>query len=93
MVLAGSDTRQLVAVKYHPADRPAFHLLKGAEAQQWTKRVETNVPPTVYEAEEKRPIEVMPKRFKPMHFGPGDRFTLVEDKTKSSASDKRLAVR
>lgn len=84
-VLVGTDARQLIAVKYSPADKPPFHLLEGAQAQQWTQRVETNIGRI-------RPGEIVgpnvqlylkPKQFKPVRFGPGNRFTLIEEnKTK-----------
>jgi hypothetical protein len=72
-VLAGSDTRQLVAVKYNPADEPPFRLLTGAQAWRWTQRLETSSGTTGFGANQKHVIYLKPKQFKPVRFGPGKR--------------------
>jgi hypothetical protein len=78
-VLVGSDTRRLVAVKYNPADEPAFHLLKGTQAQQWTQRIETSAGTSGFGTNLKQVIYLKPKQFKPVRFGPGNRFTLTQE--------------
>ena len=52
-VLFGTDTRQLVAVKYSPGAEPALHLLNGAQTQQWGRRISL------------APIQFKPVRFGP----------------------------
>jgi hypothetical protein len=72
-LLVGSDIRRLIAVKYSPADNPAFHLLKGGQAEQWTQPVETNIG-RIGPGEILGPnvqLYLAPKRFKPARFGPG----------------------
>ena len=92
-VLVGSDTRQLVAVKYNPSAKPAFQLLRGPQAAQWTKRVETHIGTVLVGTEEKHLIYLTPQRFKPVRFGPGNRFMLTEeDETKNNPPEKRLLV-
>ena len=92
-VLVGSDTRQIIAVKYNPGAKPAFELLTGAQAAQWTKRVETDISTVLVGTEEKHLIYVTPKRFKPIRFGPGNRFMLTdENETKNNPPEKHLVV-
>jgi hypothetical protein len=92
-VLVGSDTRQVIAVKYNAADKPAFQLLKGAQAAQWTKRVETSVGTVLSGTEEKHLIYLTPKRFKAVRFGPANRFTLaLQVKTTNNQQETPLVV-
>lgn len=77
-VLVGSDNRSLIALEYDPAREPAFHLLGGAQAERWTHH-ET--------------ILLDPKEFKPVQFGPGNRFRLSrEEESGPAASYARLIV-
>lgn len=78
-VLVGSDTRQLVAVKYNPADKSAFNLLNGAQAQQWTQLIETGAGTVGSGTNLKHVIYLKPKQFKPVRFGPGNRFTVTQE--------------
>lgn len=83
-VLVGSDTRQLVAVKYDAGEQTPFHILKGAEAGEWTERIERSAGAGWY---------LSPRPFTPVRFGPGDRFALIQrDVTRNNGSDKRLVV-
>ena len=70
IVLVGTDTRQLVAVKYNSADGPAFQLLNGAQAQKWTQRIEISAGTIGYGTNLKDVIYLKPKQFKPVRFGP-----------------------
>jgi hypothetical protein len=92
-VLVGSDRRRLAALEYHPGREPAFRLLRGAQAESWTRRVPIATGTVGVGAEQRNEIYLAPKGFKPAHFGPGNRFTLSRDeKAGSSAPEKPLVV-
>ncbi len=92
-VLVGSDFRRLAAVEYRPGRAPAFRLLNGAPAEQWTGRVRTSAGTVGAGAELRTEIYIEREQFKPTPFGPRHRFTLAqEDTTVPEPQQKRLLV-
>lgn len=78
-VLVGSNLQRVVALEYDPEREPAFRLLTGGEAENWTSRVPFTGGTAGMGAEQRKEIYPEPKQFKPVHFGPGNRFTLSQD--------------
>jgi hypothetical protein len=78
-VLVGSNLHRVVALEYDPEREPAFRLLTGAEAENWTRRVPFTQGTYGIGAEQRKVIYPEPKQFKPLHFGPGNRFTVSQD--------------
>ena len=76
VVLVGSDYRRIVAIEYQPGQDPPFRVMKGAEAETWTSRVPTTSGTAGAGADQHVEIYLPPKEFKPVHFGPDNRFTL-----------------
>ena len=77
-VLVGSDSHRVIAIEYRPAQEPAFRLLSGAQAENWTRRVPFTTGTIGVGAEQRRELYPEPKKPKPVHFGPGNRFTLLD---------------
>ena len=92
-VLVGADRHRLAALEYQPGREPAFRLLTGAQAENWTRRVPFTEGTAGSGAELRHEIFVEPKAFKPAQFGPGNRFTLSRDEEAgSSEPEKKLVV-
>jgi hypothetical protein len=76
-VMVGSDRKSLAALDYDPDREPLFHLLTGAAASKWTSRIQTRTESVGTGSESKQFVDVEPKRFRTLAFGPEHRFALI----------------
>ena len=78
-VLVGSDFTRLIALEFNPANSPEFRVLQGAEEERWKARVRTSESTIGAGAALRKEVYVEPEQFKPVSFGPGNRFTLTQN--------------
>jgi hypothetical protein len=76
-VVVGSDTARLVAVDFQPDRDPEFRVLEGPEAQSWTNRLA--VQEGTVGVDPQRYLYIQPDEFKPVPFGAGGAFSLVQE--------------
>lgn len=80
VVLVGSDRKRIQALEFDPLNHQSpFHLLKGTVAERWSEDAQASFGLNGVGPASEQVIDVPPRPFRTLRFGPGAQFSLVKD--------------